>query len=71
MSDVRVDEIQTGEYDVTLCAGTIVYGKAEPAALDECVRHVRPGTVSSAQCRRMLQQRWKKWRVFVLARIHH
>lgn len=43
LSEVRIDEIQTGEYDVTLCAGTIVYGQAKPVALDECVRHVRPG----------------------------
>ena len=43
LSEVHVDEIQTGEYDVTLCAGTIVYGQAKPVALDECVRHVRPG----------------------------
>lgn len=43
LSDVHIDEIQTGEYDVTLCAGTIVCGQAKPVALDECVRHVRPG----------------------------
>ena len=43
LSDVRVQEIQTGEYDVALCAGTIVYGQARPEALDECVRHIRPG----------------------------
>ena len=43
LSDVLVQEIQTGEYDVALCAGTIVYGQARPEALDECVRHVRPG----------------------------
>ena len=43
LSDVRIDQIQTAEYDVTLCAGTIVYGQAKPMALDECIRHVRPG----------------------------
>ena len=43
LSDVPIDDIQTGKYDVTLCAGTIVYGQAKPEALDECVRHVRPG----------------------------
>ena len=43
LSDVPIDDIQTGEYDVTLCAGTIVYGQAKPIALDECVRHLRPG----------------------------
>ena len=45
LSEDPIDDIQTGEYDVTLCAGTIVYGQAKPAALDECVRHVRPGKV--------------------------
>ena len=43
LSEVRVNEIQTAEYDVVLCAGTIVYGQAKPVALEECVRHVRPG----------------------------
>lgn len=43
LSDVRIGQIQTAEYDVTLCAGTIVYGQAKPVALDECIRHVRPG----------------------------
>ena len=43
LSDIPVEQIQTAEYDVTLCAGTIVYGQAKPAALDECIRHVRPG----------------------------
>lgn len=43
LSDVRIEQIQTAEYDVTLCAGTIVYGQAKPVALDECIRHVRPG----------------------------
>lgn len=43
LSDIRIEQIQTAEYDVTLCAGTIVYGQAKPVALDECIRHVRPG----------------------------
>ena len=47
LSDVRIDQIQTAEYDVTLCAGTIVYGQAKPVALDECIRHVRPGQCST------------------------
>ena len=46
LSQVRIEEIQTAEYDVVLCAGTIVYGQAKPAALDECIRHVRPGEQS-------------------------
>lgn len=43
LSKDRIEEIQTGEYDVTLCAGTIVYGQAKPDSLYECVRHLRPG----------------------------
>ncbi|PFX12089.1 hypothetical protein AWC38_SpisGene24005 [Stylophora pistillata] len=43
LSDVRIVQIKTAEYDVTFCAGTIVYGQAKPVALDECIRHVRPG----------------------------
>ena len=43
LSKDRIEEIQTGEYDVTLCAGTIVYGQAKPDSLHECVRHLRPG----------------------------
>ena len=43
LSDFRIEQIQTAEYDVVLCAGTIVYGQAKPVALDECIRHVRPG----------------------------
>ena len=47
LSDVRIGQIQTAEYDVTLCAGTIVYGQVKPVALDECIRHVRPGQCST------------------------
>ena len=54
LSEVRVDEIQTGEYDVTLCAGTIVYGQAKPVALDECVRHVRPGLYITSTCHSLI-----------------
>jgi len=43
LSEARIEEIQTAEYDVVLSAGTIVYGQVKAAALDECVRHVRPG----------------------------
>ena len=50
LSDVRIDQIQTAEYDVTLCAGTIVYGQAKPVALDECIRHVRPGKYRALEC---------------------
>ena len=46
LSDIRIEQIQTAEYDVVLCAGTIVYGQAKPVALNECVRHVRPGQYS-------------------------
>ena len=53
LSDVRIEQIQTAEYDVVLCAGTIVYGQAKPVALDECIRHVRPGehSLSDHPCR--------------------
>ena len=47
LSDVRIEQIQTAEYDVALCGGTIVYGQAKPVALDECIRHVRPGQYSA------------------------
>ena len=43
LSKDRIEDIKTGEYDITLCAGTIVYGQAKPEALYECVRHLRPG----------------------------
>ena len=49
LSDVRIEQIQTAEYDVTLCGGTIVYGQAKPVALDECIRHVRPGQCSAVR----------------------
>ena len=49
LSDVRVEQIKTAQYDVTLCAGTIVYGQAKPVALDECIRHVRPGQCSAVR----------------------
>ena len=50
LSDIRIEQIQTAEYDVVLCAGTIVYGQAKPIALDECIRHVRPGEHSLSHC---------------------
>ncbi|XP_068675849.1 methyltransferase-like protein 27 [Montipora foliosa] len=43
LSKDRIEDIKTGEYDITLCGGTIVYGQAKPEALYECVRHLRPG----------------------------
>ena len=49
LSDIRIGQIQTAEYDVTLCAGTIVYGQVKPVALDECIRHVRPGQCSTVR----------------------
>ena len=49
LSDVRIGQIQTAEYDVTLCAGTIFYGQVKPVALDECIRHVRPGQCSTVR----------------------
>ena len=49
LSEARIEEIQTAEYDAVLCAGTVVYGQVKAAALDECVRHVRPGQYRSTQ----------------------
>ena len=43
LSEIVREEIQTAEYDVVLCAGTIVYGQVKSAAIDECVRFVKPG----------------------------
>ncbi|XP_078354679.1 methyltransferase-like protein 27 [Oculina patagonica] len=41
--DTHMNEIQTAEYDVVLCAGTIVYGQVKPGAIEECARFVKPG----------------------------
>lgn len=47
LTEANIEDIQTAEYDVVVCAGTIVYGQVKASALDECVRHVRPGQCTS------------------------
>ena len=44
LADTYMKEIETAEYDVLLCAGTIVYGQVKPGALEQCARFVKPGT---------------------------
>jgi len=44
LTDSYMKEIETAEYDVVLCAGTIVYGQVKPGALEQCARFVKPGT---------------------------
>ena len=41
--DTHMNEIQTAEYDVVLCAGCIVYGQVKPGAIEQCARFVKPG----------------------------
>ena len=43
LSAEPVAEINTGAYDATLCVGTITVGHAKPPALEELLRHVKPG----------------------------
>lgn len=47
LTEANIEDIQTAEYDVVVCAGTIVYGQVKASALDECARHVRPGQCTS------------------------
>ena len=43
LSDTHMNEIETAEYDVVLCAGVIVYGQVKPGAIEQCARFVKPG----------------------------
>ena len=43
LSENRIKEVDTGEYDILLSAGTIVYGQVRAAALREVARMVKPG----------------------------
>jgi len=43
LTEAYMKEIETAEYDVVLCAGTIVYGQVKPGALEQCARFVKPG----------------------------
>lgn len=43
LKDTHMEEIETAEYDIVLCAGTIVYGQVKPGAIEQCARFVKPG----------------------------
>ena len=43
LTDTHMKEVETAEYDVVLCAGTIVYGQVKPGAIEQCARFVKPG----------------------------
>lgn len=43
VTDTYMKEVETAEYDVVLCAGTIVYGQVKPGAIEQCARFVKPG----------------------------
>ena len=43
LSDQRIPEIGTGEYDALICAGTLVKGHARSSAFVEMIRIVRIG----------------------------
>ena len=47
LTDTYMKEVETAEYDVVLCGGTIVYGQAKPGAIEQCARFVKPGKWSS------------------------
>ncbi|XP_027056417.1 uncharacterized protein LOC113683380 [Pocillopora damicornis] len=43
LKDTHMEAIETAEYDIVLCAGTIVYGQVKPGAIEQCARFVKPG----------------------------
>ena len=43
LTDTYMNDVETAEYDVVLCAGTIVYGQVKPGAIEQCARFVKPG----------------------------
>ena len=43
LTDTYMNDLETAEYDVVLCAGTIVYGQVKPGAIEQCARFVKPG----------------------------
>ena len=43
LTDKQISEIQTGEFDALICAGTLLAGHIRAAALDEMVRIVKHG----------------------------
>ncbi|CAH3029344.1 unnamed protein product [Porites evermanni] len=45
LSDQQISEIQTGEFDALICAGTLLTGHIRAAAFEEMVRMVKHGGV--------------------------
>ncbi|CAH3145305.1 unnamed protein product [Porites evermanni] len=45
LTDKQISEIQTGEFDGLICAGTLLAGHIKAAALDEMVRIVKHGGI--------------------------
>ena len=43
LTEERVSEVETGEYDALLCAGTFAVGQAKAEGLKEVARQVKPG----------------------------
>lgn len=44
LSDQKIGEIETGQYDATISTGAIHIGHIKPGAFEEILRHVKPGT---------------------------
>ena len=43
LSEKRINEIETAEYDVVICAGLLAYGQVKPEAIPETLRFIKPG----------------------------
>ena len=50
LSDQRIPEIETGEFDALVCAGVLVKGHVRSSAFGEMVRMVKSGKISVLQC---------------------
>ena len=47
LSDQQISEIQTGEFDALICAGTLLTGHIRAAAFEEMVRMVKHGIITN------------------------
>ena len=45
LSDQQIHEIQTGEFDALICAGSLLAGHIRAAAFEEMVRMVKHGKI--------------------------
>ena len=50
LSDQRIPEIETGEFDALICAGVLVKGHVRSSALGEMVRLVKSGEIFLQCC---------------------